>query len=130
MRRCVLTVAAAVGAAASSACAPERIPDSPIAQGDAGIAFHNELAGARGVGATLRRSSGASYGGGSSSSDGSARRLTRVSPDLRVGGKACDWLATTEPVRAAEPASGDAHAKAAATDEWFASNCVSAGDLR
>lgn len=84
-----------------------------------------------GTWASLRRSSGASYGGGSSSSTRVTAPLVAGAPDLRVGGKACDWIATVEPVAAVEAGrSVVERAAAAGTDGWFAANCLSAGDLR
>jgi hypothetical protein len=92
--------AALLCGAVASACAPERIRDSTVSQGDAGIAFHSELASVKGLGASRQRgagASGASYGGGSSSSTSGLVTLVGKAPDLRVGGKACDWVAATEP---------------------------------
>jgi hypothetical protein len=132
--RASLCITALLCGVLTTACAPERIPGSTVSQGDAGIAFHRELASLRGLGARsqgVAGTSGSSYGGGSSSSASGLRTLLAEIPDLRVGGKACDWVA------AAEPAVTDPTARSVAqrvseagTDEWFAANCVSAGELR
>jgi hypothetical protein len=117
------------------ACAPERVPGSTITQGDAGIAFHSELATHRGAGAPLLRSpggtSGASYGGGSSSTVGGQRALVNDMPDLGLGSRPCAWVAASEPavVTRATPSAVE-RAREAGTDEWFAVNCTAAGETR
>ena len=120
-------LAAIVGATLSAACAPDRIPASTVSQGDAGIAFHGELASLRGAGVGLRVSSGESYGGGSSSSALSLRESGVR--DLRVGGRVCDWLAAADP--SADPTRPMAERlRGAGMEEWLAANCVNAGELR
>jgi hypothetical protein len=117
-----------------AACAPERIPGSTISQGDAGIAFHRELAAAKGAGAAGRvraTNSGASYGGGSSSSTtGRAASIAEI-PDLRPGGKACDWFGPAEPGLAsvAAPAGWD-RTRGVGMEGWFAANCLASGELK
>lgn len=116
-----------------AACAPERIPSSTISQGDAGIAFHRELATAKGAGTAghVRASnSGASYGGGSSSSTtGRAASITEI-PDLRPGGKACDWFNPAEPGAPAAAPAGWERSRGIGMEGWFAANCIASGELK
>jgi hypothetical protein len=105
------------------------VPGSTVSQGDAGIAFHSERASLRGAGASLRGASGASYGGGSSTSARRVGALDVSGRDPRLGGKACDWAASAGAAKAPARAVA-ARAKGEAADDWYAANCVSAGDIR
>ncbi|MBA4071562.1 MAG: hypothetical protein C0497_06965 [Gemmatimonas sp.] len=119
-----------------AACAPDRVPGSTVSQGDAGIAFHRELAALRGAGAYSSgrggtSTSGASYGGGSSSSTRAPAAFALEAPDLRPGGRACDWIVTAEPASAHEAAQpSPERVRSNGTDAWVAANCVNAGELR
>jgi hypothetical protein len=110
------------------------VPGSTLSEGDTGIAFHGELASVRGAGAPLRGpggASGASYGGGSSSSTG-LRALASDMPVLQLGARPCEWLAVT----ASTP--GDPNttpsvverAKRAPTEAAAASTCDTAAEAR
>lgn len=68
--------------------------------------------------------SGASYGGGSSSSALNRAALAADVPDLRPGGKSCDAFAAAGP--AATPAIGAPweRSKGVGLDGWFTANCV------
>lgn len=118
------------------ACAPDRVPGSTVSQGDAGISFHRELAALRGAGTSSSgrggtSTSGASYGGGSSSSARVSGVFALEMPDLRPGGRACDWIAAAEPASAQEAAQPSlARSRSSGTDAWVAANCVTAGDLK
>ncbi len=119
-----------------AACAPDRVPGSTVSQGDAGIAFHRELAALRGAGSFSggrggASASGASYGGGSSSSARDSGVLALEAPDLRPGGRACDWVTATEAAFGRESAQPSMErARSTGTEAWIAANCTSAGELR
>lgn len=119
-----------------AACAPDRVPGSTVSQGDAGIAFHRELAALRGAGGSFggrggTSTSGASYGGGSSSSARANAAFALEVPDVRPGGRACDWVAAAEPASAQEVAqSSTERVRGAGADAWVAANCGATGDLR
>jgi len=114
------------------ACAPERIPGSTVSQGDAGIAFRAELANANGAGIVSRGpNSGASYGGGSSSSSRGSALLLGMTPDHLPGGKACDWFNGVEtPGMASVAPPGWDVTKGVGMDGWFAANCIGTEELR
>lgn len=120
----------------TAACAPARVPGSTVSQGDAGIAFHRELAALRGAGSSAGgrggiSTSGASYGGGSSSSARASDAFALEVPDLRPGGRACDWVAATEPTSGQEAAQPSMErARSSNTDAWITANCVTAGELK
>jgi hypothetical protein len=120
----------------TAACAPERVPGSTVSQGDAGIAFHRELAALRGAGTASggrggTSTSGASYGGGSSSSARASDAFALEAPDLRPGGRACDWVAAAEPASGPEAAQPSMdRARGNSTDAWVAANCVTTGELK
>lgn len=128
--------AALLCGALSAACAPDRVPVSTVSQGDAGIAFHRELAALRGAGTSSggrggTSTSGASYGGGSSSSTRTSSAFALEVPDLRPGGRACDWVAAAESASGQEAAQPSMErARGNSIDAWVAANCVTAGDLR
>lgn len=117
-------------------CAPERVPGSTVSQGDAGIAFHRELAALRGAGMSSggrggTSTSGASYGGGSSSSARASDAFALEVPDLRPGGRACDWVAVAEPAASLEVAQPSMErARSSGAEAWVTANCVTAGELR
>lgn len=129
-------VAALLCGVLAAACAPDRVPGSTVSQGDAGIAFHRELAALRGAGTFSggrggTSTSGASYGGGSSSSARATGAFALEMPDLRPGGKACDWVAAAEPALGQEAAQPSMQrARSTGTDVWVAANCATAGELR
>lgn len=118
------------------ACAPDRVPESTVSQGDAGIAFHRELAALRGAGTFSggrggTSTSGASYGGGSSSSARASGAFALEMPDLRPGGRACDWVAAAEPASGQEAAQPSMErARSIGTEAWVAANCATTGELR
>ena len=120
----------------TAACAPARVPGSTVSQGDAGIAFHDELAALRGAGSSAGgrggiATSGASYGGGSSSSARGTDAFALEVPDLRPGGRACDWVAVAEPASGLETAQPSMQrARVSDTDAWIAANCVTSGELK
>lgn len=128
--RRVLVVAVACGGAFVTACAPERIPGSTVSQGDAGIAFRKELASGVGAGSALRGpNSGASYGGGSSSSTRTTLSLLTQLPDLAPNGKACDWYHGAESpgtIPGVWPGS-DVAAGGAGREALLAANCAKVG---
>lgn len=120
----------------AAACAPDRVPGSTVSQGDAGIAFHRELAALRGAGSFSggrggTSTSGASYGGGSSSSARDSGVLALEAPDLRPGGRACDWVAAAEATSIQESAQPSTErARNTATEQWVVANCTTTGELR
>ncbi len=130
--RRILGTAATLGGVLMAACAPERIPGSPVAQGDAGIAFRAELATANGAGLSVRGpTSGASYGGGSSSSARGKALLLGMAPDHLPGGKACDWFNGVEtPGLASVAPPGWDVTKGVGMDGWFEANCIAPGEVR
>lgn len=135
-RRCSRGIAALLCGALTVACAPDRVPGSTVSQGDAGIAFHRELAALRGVdsfsgGRGGTSTSGASYGGGSSSSARDSGTLALEAPDLRPGGRACDWVVAAEAASGREWAQPSMErTRSTGTEAWVAANCATAGELR
>jgi len=129
-------IAAVLCGLLTTACAPDRVPGSTVSQGDAGIAFHRELAALRGAGGFSggrggTSTSGASYGGGSSSSARASTAFALEVPDLRPGGRACDWVTAVEPASAQEAAQPSMErVRGAGTDAWVAANCGTTGELR
>ena len=129
-------IAALLGGVLMAACAPDRVPGSTVSQGDAGIAFHRELAALRGAGLFSggrggTSTSGASYGGGSSSSARESGVLALEVPDLRPGGRACDWVAAAETTPGQEMAQPSVErARSTGTEAWVAATCATAGELR
>lgn len=129
-------IAALLCGALTAACAPDRVPGSTVSQGDAGIAFHRELAALRGAGPYSggrggTSTSGASYGGGSSSSMRASGAFALEVPDLRPGGRACDWLAAAEPALGQEAAQPPVErARGVDTEAWVSANCATAGELK
>ena len=129
-------IAALLCGALVAACAPDRVPGSTVSQGDAGIAFHRELAALRGAGTSAGgrggiATSGASYGGGSSSSVRASDAFALEVPDLRPGGRACDWVAAAEPASGQEAAQPSLErARSSNIDAWVAANCVTSGELK
>jgi hypothetical protein len=131
LRRTLGTAAALCGVLVA-ACAPERIPGSPVTQGDAGIAFRAELATANGAGLSSRGpTSGASYGGGSSSSSRGSALLLSLAPGHLPGGTACDWFngAETPGMASVAPPGWDA-TKGVGMDGWFEAHCIAPGEVR
>ncbi|MBM3906962.1 MAG: hypothetical protein FJ363_02675 [Gemmatimonadetes bacterium] len=131
--RACRSLAALVCGGLAAGCAPERVPGSTLSQGDAGIAFHRELASVRGAGAPRHGpggASGASYGGGSSSAT-AVRSLGNDMPDLHLGAQACAWA-----VVAAVPGSVEAapspveRAKGAPGDEGTVPSCGAPAETR
>ncbi|MBI5600059.1 MAG: hypothetical protein HY944_00685 [Gemmatimonadetes bacterium] len=120
----------------AAACAPDRVPGSTVSQGDAGIAFHRELAALRGAGSFSggrggTSTSGASYGGGSSSSARDSGVLALEALDLRPGGRACDWVAAADATVGQESAQPSTErARTIATEAWVVANCTTTGELR
>lgn len=135
-RRRARGIAALLCGVLTAACAPDRVPGSTVSQGDAGIAFHRELAALRGAGSFSggrggTSTSGASYGGGSSSSARDSGVLALEAPDLRPGGRACDWVAAAEAASGQEAAQPTMErARSTGTEAWVAANCTTAGELR
>lgn len=135
-RRRVRSTAALLCGVLAAACAPDRVPGSTVSQGDAGIAFHRELAALRGAGSFAGgrggpSTSGASYGGGSSSSARDSGVLALEAPDLRPGGRACDWVAAAEAASGQEAAQPTVErARNTGTEAWVVANCTTAGELR
>lgn len=130
------SIAALVCGVLTAACAPDRVPGSTVSQGDAGIAFHRELAALRDAGLSSGgrgspSTSGASYGGGSSSAAPANGAFALEVPDLRPGGRACDWVAAAEPASGLEVAQPSLErARSTGTDAWVAANCVTTGELK
>lgn len=129
-------IAAVLCGLLTAGCAPDRVPGSTVSQGDAGIAFHRELAALRGAGTSFggrggTSTSGASYGGGSSSSTRASTAFALEAPDLRPGGRACDWVAAAEPAPTKERAQPAVErVRGADPDTWVAANCSTTGELR
>lgn len=135
-RRRARGIAALLCGVLTAACAPDRVPGSTVSQGDAGIAFHRELAALRGAGSIAggrggTSTSGASYGGGSSSSARDSGVLALEAPDLRPGGRACDWVAAAEAASGHEAAQPTMErVRSVGTEAWVVANCTTIGDLR
>lgn len=129
-------IAALLCGALTAACAPDRVPGSTVSQGDAGIAFHRELAALRGAGPYSggrggTSTSGASYGGGSSSSTRASAAFALEVPDLRPGGRACDWIGAAEPAAGPEVAQPTMErTRITALELWVSANCATAGELK
>ena len=130
--RCRL-LAALAGGVLVSACAPDRVPGSTVAEGDAGIAFHQELASLRGAGAPRHGpggASGASYGGGSSSAAG-VRVATTDLLDQPLRGTGCGWAVSTAAFGPSDSApSAIERAKVAPSDEPGATGCAAPAETR
>lgn len=117
-----------IAAALLAACAPERIPESPINRGGVGIAFHEELATRVVAGAGRSAKTGVSYGGGSSNTRSSASD-SALAPAVRQPKSACEWFDPSASERAMTTR-GVARGKGAGQEGWFAANCTSADELR
>lgn len=116
-----------IAAALSAACAPERIPASSIARGDAGIAFHQELASRTVAGTGRSANTGVSYGGGSSNTRNSSDSVP--APVVRQPRPACDWFDPSSADRTVAPP-GFERNKGLGAEGWFAANCTSPSELR
>jgi hypothetical protein len=127
------TLSALACAGVAAGCAPDRVPGSTVAQGDSGLSFHQEFASLRGAGTPRHGpggASGASYGGGSSSSTG-----VRVAPsdllELLPRDAVCDWVVGTATLGRADSASPEVErAKGAPAEERSLAGCAAPAETR